>query len=69
MLGSRYLLHDYHIKLISKYIRDSLSGRLHDHLEWESWKLRRIEADTRWRHWLTPTGWNLLHPTRLAFEG
>jgi hypothetical protein len=69
MLGSRYILHDYHIKLISKYIRDSLSGRLHDHLEWESWKFRAIEADTRWRRWLTPTGWNLLHPTRLAFEG
>jgi len=69
MLGSRYILHDYHIKLISTYIRDSLSARLHDHLKWESWKLRRIEADTQWRRWLTPTGWNPLHPTRLAFEG
>jgi hypothetical protein len=69
MLGSRYILHDYHIKLISKYIRDSLSGRLHDQLEWESWKARRIESDTQWRRWLTPTGWNPLHPTRLAFEG
>lgn len=28
MLGSRYILHDFHIKLISRYIRDSLSGRL-----------------------------------------
>jgi hypothetical protein len=69
MLGSRYILHDYHIKLISTYIRDSLSARLHDHLKWESWKLRRIEADTQWRRWLTPTGWNPLHPSRLAFEG
>jgi len=28
MLGSRYILHDFHLKLISRYIRDSLSGRL-----------------------------------------
>lgn len=69
MLGSRYILHDYHIKLISTYIRDSLSARLHDHLKWESWKPRRIEADTQWRRWVTPTGWNPLHPSRLAFEG
>ncbi len=47
MLGSRYILHDYHIKLISRYIRESLSGRLHDHLEWERWKLNRIESDTQ----------------------
>jgi hypothetical protein len=62
MLGSRYILHDYHLKLISRYIRDSLSGRLGGHLAWESWKISQTESDT-------PTGWNLLHPTRLAFEG
>jgi hypothetical protein len=28
MLGSRYVLHDYHLKLISRYTRDSLSQRL-----------------------------------------
>ena len=28
MLGSRYLLHDFHLKLISRSIRDLLSGRL-----------------------------------------
>ena len=39
MLGSRYILHDFHLKLISRYIRDSLSGRLQGHLAWESWKL------------------------------
>jgi hypothetical protein len=69
MLGSRYILHDRHLKLISGYIRDSLSGRLHDHLEWDSWKMSRIESDAQWERWMTPTGWNLLHPTRLAFEG
>jgi hypothetical protein len=69
MLGSRYILHDYHLKLISRYIRDSLSGRLGGHLAWESWKISQITPDTGPRGWLTPTAWNLLHPTRLAFEG
>jgi hypothetical protein len=69
MLGSRYILHDFHLKLISRYIRDSLSGRLQDHLPWESWKISQITSDTGPRGWLTPTAWNLLHPTRLAFEG
>ena len=31
MLGSRYILHDFHLKLISRYIRESLSGRLQGH--------------------------------------
>lgn len=69
MLGSRYILHDYHLKLISGYISDSLSGRLGGHLAWESWKNSHTESDTQARQWLTPTGWNPLHPTRLAFEG
>jgi len=69
MLGSRYILHDYHLKLISRYIRDSLSERLRGHLAWESWKISQITPDTGPRGWLTPTAWNLLHPTRLAFEG
>jgi hypothetical protein len=69
MLGSRYILHDYHIKLISRYIRDSLSRRLQDQLEWESWKVGQLAPDVQPRRWLTATGWNLLHPTRLAFEG
>ena len=69
MLGSRYILHDFHLKLISRYIRDSLSGRLGGHLAWETWKVSQITADTGPRGWLTPAAWNLLHPTRLAFEG
>jgi hypothetical protein len=69
MLGSRYILHDFHLKLISRYIRDSLSVRLQGHLAWESWKVSQITADKGPRGWLTPTAWNLLHPTRLAFEG
>jgi hypothetical protein len=69
MLGSRYILHDYHLKLISRYIRDSLSGRLGGHLAWESWKASQMAPDVRRRRWFTVAGWNLLHPTRLAFEG
>jgi hypothetical protein len=69
MLGSRYILHDYHLKLISRYVRDSLSERLGDNLAWESWKISQTKRDVEPRRWLTPTGWNMLHPTRLAFEG
>jgi hypothetical protein len=69
MLGSRYILHDFHLKLISRYIRDSLSERLQGHLAWENWKTSQLTADTGPQGWLTPTAWNLLHPTRLAFEG
>jgi hypothetical protein len=69
MLGSRYILHDFHLKLISRYIRDSLSGRLQGHLAWEGWKISQITTTAGPRGWLTPAAWNLLHPTRLAFEG
>lgn len=69
MLGSRYILHDYHLKLISRYIRDSLSGRLQGNLAWEAWKADQMEPDVQGRNWFTATGWNLVHPTRLAFEG
>ncbi len=68
ILGSRYILHDFQMKLISRYIRDSLSVRLRGSLAWESWKASQIPPDLHWR-WRTVTGWNLLHPTRLAFEG
>lgn len=69
MLGSRYILHDFHLKLISRYIRDSLSGRLGGHLAWEGWKISQITPQVGPQGWLAPTAWNLLHPTRLAFEG
>ena len=69
MLGSRYILHDFHLKLISRYIRDSLSERLAGHLAWEGWKTSQVTTGAGPRGWLTPTAWNLLHPTRLAFEG
>ena len=42
LLGSRYILHDFHLRLISRYIRDSLSGQLQGHLAWESWKISQI---------------------------
>ena len=69
MLGRRYILHDYHLKLISRYIRDSLSVRLRGHPAWESWKISQMASDAKERRSVAPTGWNLLHPTRLAFEG
>ena len=69
MLGSRYLLYDYHIKLIHKYIEVSLSRRLGNNLQWEHWKGKASSRITDKDQWLTPTGWNLLHPTRLAFWG
>lgn len=56
-LGSRYLLHHFQIKLISRYVRDSLSPRLPG-LHWEVWKSAEIRHDT-----------GVLHPVRLAFEG
>lgn len=69
MLGSRYILHYYHLKLITRYIRDSLSGRLRDELQWEGWKRHQMKEDAEHDPWFTVTGWNVLHPTRLAFEG
>lgn len=68
LLGSRYLLHDFHLKLIRRYVRESLTQRLSSHLEWESWRTAALEAPTG-RGWFSVTGWNAMHPTRLAFEG
>jgi hypothetical protein len=68
MLGSRYLLHDYHMKLIQRYFRESLSPRLADRLGWDTWKSAAFAesvVDRRFR----VARWNLFHPTRLAFEG
>lgn len=68
LFGSRYLLHDFHIKLIRRYLRESLAGRLDEHLQWESWRSAALAAPTS-RGWFSVTGWNFVHPTRLAFEG
>jgi len=68
LLGSRYLLHDFHIKLIARYVRDSLTERLSGRLQWEVWRRTELSAPTS-RGWFSVTGWNLTHPTRLAFEG
>ncbi|HEY0447828.1 hypothetical protein [Actinophytocola sp.] len=68
MLGFRYLLHDFHIKLIHRYLRDSLSERLQGNLQWDSWKPEGFaEASDPRRFGVT--SWNFWHPTRLAFEG
>ena len=68
MFGSRYILHDFHIRLISRYVRDSLSTRLDGQLQWDSWKKASL-PDNADRRWFSPIGWNITHPTRLAFEG
>lgn len=68
LLGSRYILHDFHIKLIRRYLRESLSERLAGHIRWESWRSAALAAPTS-RGWFSVTGWNFAHPTRLAFEG
>lgn len=69
MLGNRYILHDFHIKLIRRYIRTSLSGRLRHGLLWEQWEMDQTAPSTDRHRWFTPTGWDIFHPTRLAFEG
>ena len=69
VLGGRYILHDYHIKLIHTYIRTCLSPRLDNALQWEQWKTATTTSDTDPNKWLTIAGWNPAHPTRLAFVG
>ena len=44
--NSRYILHDYHIKLIHEYIRTCLFPRLNDVLQWEGWKAAASARDT-----------------------
>lgn len=69
VLGSRYILHDYHIKLIGDYISGSLSPRLDGAFKWESWKSDRVDADKKSRRYPAAARWRMIHPTRLAFEG
>lgn len=69
MLGNRYILHDVHLKLIRRYIRDSLSTRLSGQLQWEGWRDQELAPEVARQRWFTATGWNPLHPTRLAFQG
>jgi hypothetical protein len=64
MLGSRYILHDFHIKLIRRYLRDEHG--LRDALRWESWRRGELTAPGRR---VGVISWNMLHPTRMAFEG
>jgi hypothetical protein len=68
MFGSRYILHDFHIKLIQRYITKSLSPRLGGGLQWGSWKAEETSTAAQ-RPWFGVIGWNTVHPTRLAFEG
>ncbi len=68
LLGCRYILHDFHIKLIRRYVRESLAERLGGQVRWESWRTSALAAPAT-RGWFSVTGWNFAHPTRLAFEG
>jgi hypothetical protein len=68
MLGGRYILHDFHVKLIQKYISDSLSPQLGGELRWDTWKAEMISR-TQPRSWRGVVTWDAAHPTRLAFEG
>lgn len=69
MLGHRYVLIDVHLKLIRRYIKDSLSTRLSGQLQWEGWRDQELAPVVARQRWFTATGWNPLHPTRLAFQG
>ena len=69
VFGSRYILHDYHIKLVDRYIRRSLSRRLDGNLQWEKWKRRQTRSPRLGARTPRAVHWNALHPTRLTFEG
>src|SRR5256885_4130513 len=61
LFGSRYILHDFHIKLIRRYVRESLAGRLDGHIQWETWRSAALAAPNS-RGWFSVTGWNFVHP-------
>lgn len=69
MLGSRYILHDFHIKLIHRYIATDLAPRLDGGLRWEGWKHAALIKPAGAARWLSVESWTPLHPTRLAFVG
>jgi hypothetical protein len=61
MLGTRYILHDFHIRVIHRYIGTSLSLRLSNDLGWEDWKMEALAQETDPSNWWTVAGWNPLH--------
>jgi hypothetical protein len=68
MFGTRYILQDFHIKLITQYLRESLSGRLNNDLQWDEWYDVKYRGRDK-RRWFSVTGWRPTQSTRLAFEG
>ncbi len=66
VFGSRYILHDFHMKLINRYVQESLSSRLGGNLQWQAWKAKQATIARR-----APLAvkWNVFQPTRLSFEG
>ena len=68
MFGTRYILHDFHIRLITQYLRESLSERLNNELQWDEWyDAKYVRRDNR--RLVSVTGWLPTQSTRLAFEG
>lgn len=37
--------------------------------QWEKWRDQQLTPLAAPHRWFTATGWNVLHPTRLAFQG
>lgn len=68
MFGTRYILQDFHIKLIKQYLRESRSERLNNDLQWDAWYGVKY-GDRDDRRWFSVTGWRPTQSTRLAFEG
>ena len=69
VFGGRYILHDFHIKLINRYVQESLSNRLGGNLQWQAWKLQESDPVKVGTSAPAAVHWNVLHPTRLTFEG
>lgn len=44
LLGSRYILHDFHIKLIQRYLCEEHG--LRDRLGWDRWRGARMKSAT-----------------------
>ncbi len=69
VFGSRYILHDFHMKLIDRYVQESLSRRLGGNLQWQAWKVNESKRATIGSTAPPAVKWNVFQPTRLTFEG
>jgi hypothetical protein len=75
MFGTRYILQDFHVKLIKQYLRESLSPRLGGALQWDGWlreksgRKPKPDGGEDDGPWFSVTGWRATQSTRLSFEG